>query len=61
MEFDHFSSSVKYPDMNAIEDHANWTISRDVGLNYTLSGQVITIQPGYYVFQPALVVNGHRL
>lgn len=50
MEFDHFSSSVKYPDMNAVEDHANWTISREVGLNYTLSGQVITIHPGYYVF-----------
>lgn len=41
LEFDHFSSSVKYPDMNAVEDHASWTISREVGLNYTLSGQVI--------------------
>ncbi|XP_056895472.1 phosphatidylinositol 4,5-bisphosphate 3-kinase catalytic subunit alpha isoform-like isoform X2 [Takifugu flavidus] len=39
LEFDHFSSSVKYPDMNAVEDHASWTISREVGLNYTLSGQ----------------------
>lgn len=27
--------------MNAVEDHASWTISREVGLNYTLSGQVI--------------------
>lgn len=42
LEFDHFSSSVKYPDMNAVEDHANWTISREMGFNYTLSGQVIT-------------------
>lgn len=42
LEFDHFSSSVKYPDMNAVEDHANWTISRELGFNYTLSGQVIT-------------------
>ncbi|XP_029684009.1 phosphatidylinositol 4,5-bisphosphate 3-kinase catalytic subunit alpha isoform isoform X3 [Takifugu rubripes] len=39
LEFDHFSSSVKYPDMNAVEDHASRTISREVGLNYTLSGQ----------------------
>lgn len=42
LEFDHFSSSVKYPDMNAVEDHANWTISRELGFNYNLSGQVIT-------------------
>lgn len=42
LEFDHFSSSVKYPDMNAVEDHANWTISRELGFNYTLSGQVTT-------------------
>lgn len=42
LEFDHFSSAVKYPDMNAVEDHANWTISRELGFNYTLSGQVIT-------------------
>lgn len=51
MEFDHFSSSVKYPDMNAVEDHANWTISREVGLNYTLSGQVVAIHV-IYVFYP---------
>lgn len=50
LEFDHFSSSVKYPDMNAVEDHANWTISRELGFNYTLSGQVMTgllsVMPG---------------
>ena len=40
LEFDHFSSPVKYPDMNAVEDHANWTISRELGFNYNLSGQV---------------------
>lgn len=40
LEFDHFSSSVKYPDMNAVEDHANWMISRELGFNYNLSGQV---------------------
>lgn len=45
LEFDHFSSSVKYPDMNAVEDHANWTISRELGFNYNLSGQVITQLP----------------
>uniref|UniRef100_A0A673CTV4 Phosphatidylinositol 4,5-bisphosphate 3-kinase catalytic subunit alpha isoform n=1 Tax=Sphaeramia orbicularis TaxID=375764 RepID=A0A673CTV4_9TELE len=39
LEFDHFSSPVKYPDMNAVEDHANWTISRELGFNYNLSGQ----------------------
>uniref|UniRef100_A0AAQ4PVG9 Phosphatidylinositol 4,5-bisphosphate 3-kinase catalytic subunit alpha isoform n=1 Tax=Gasterosteus aculeatus aculeatus TaxID=481459 RepID=A0AAQ4PVG9_GASAC len=39
LEFDHFSSSVKYPDMNAVEDHANWTISRELGFSYNLSGQ----------------------
>ncbi len=27
--------------MNAVEDHANWTISRELGFNYNLSGQVI--------------------
>uniref|UniRef100_A0A7N6C1L7 Phosphatidylinositol 4,5-bisphosphate 3-kinase catalytic subunit alpha isoform n=1 Tax=Anabas testudineus TaxID=64144 RepID=A0A7N6C1L7_ANATE len=42
LEFDHFSSPVKYPDMNAVEDHSNWTISRELGFNYNLSGQVIT-------------------
>lgn len=58
MEFDHFSSSVKYPDMNAVEDHANWTISREMGLNYSLSGQVIiTVHPGSNVFEPSLVGN----
>lgn len=57
MEFDHFSSSVKYPDMNAVEDHANWTISREVGLNYALSGQVVAIHV-IYVFSPALVGKG---
>lgn len=41
LEFDHFSSPVKYPDMNAVEDHANWTISRELGFNFNLSGQVI--------------------
>ncbi len=45
LEFDHFSSPVKYPDMNAVEDHANWTISRELGFNYNLSGQVITCLP----------------
>ncbi|XP_034065898.1 phosphatidylinositol 4,5-bisphosphate 3-kinase catalytic subunit alpha isoform-like isoform X2 [Gymnodraco acuticeps] len=39
LEFDHFSSLVKYPEMNAVEDHANWTISRELGFNYNLSGQ----------------------
>ncbi|KAF0041805.1 hypothetical protein F2P81_005337 [Scophthalmus maximus] len=39
LEFDHFSSQVKYPEMNAVEDHANWIISRELGFNYNLSGQ----------------------
>ena len=43
LEFDHFSSPVKYPDMNAVEDHASWTISRELGFNYNLSGQVTSV------------------
>uniref|UniRef100_H2M7Z5 phosphatidylinositol-4,5-bisphosphate 3-kinase n=1 Tax=Oryzias latipes TaxID=8090 RepID=H2M7Z5_ORYLA len=39
LEFEHFSSPVKYPDMNAVEEHANWTISRELGFNYNTSGQ----------------------
>lgn len=49
LEFDHFSSQVKYPDMNAVEDHANWTISRELGFNYNLSGQVIVCLPAHDV------------
>lgn len=56
LEFDHFSSSVKYPDMNAVEDHANWTISREMGFNYTLSGQVTAGLPP--VFEPFPVAKG---
>uniref|UniRef100_A0A8C2C399 Phosphatidylinositol 4,5-bisphosphate 3-kinase catalytic subunit alpha isoform n=1 Tax=Cyprinus carpio TaxID=7962 RepID=A0A8C2C399_CYPCA len=40
LEFDHFSSPVKFPDMATIEDHANWIISREMGYNYCQSGQV---------------------
>uniref|UniRef100_A0A673GHA2 phosphatidylinositol-4,5-bisphosphate 3-kinase n=1 Tax=Sinocyclocheilus rhinocerous TaxID=307959 RepID=A0A673GHA2_9TELE len=39
LEFDHFSSPVKFPDMATIEDHANWIISREMGYNYCQSGQ----------------------
>lgn len=40
MEFDYFSSPVKFPDMAVIEDHANWTISRELGFNYCHAGLV---------------------
>ncbi|KAG7254334.1 hypothetical protein CRUP_006970, partial [Coryphaenoides rupestris] len=39
LEFDHFSSMVKYPDMSSVEEHANWSISREMGFSYNLSGQ----------------------
>uniref|UniRef100_A0A8B9J8N6 phosphatidylinositol-4,5-bisphosphate 3-kinase n=1 Tax=Astyanax mexicanus TaxID=7994 RepID=A0A8B9J8N6_ASTMX len=39
LEFDYFSSPVKFPDMATIEDHANWIISREMGYNYCQSGQ----------------------
>ncbi|KAH0624170.1 hypothetical protein JD844_007649 [Phrynosoma platyrhinos] len=38
LEFDWFSSPVKFPDMSVIEDHANWTISRELGFNYSHAG-----------------------
>ncbi|MGH0154604.1 UNVERIFIED_CONTAM: hypothetical protein FKN15_031362 [Acipenser sinensis] len=38
LEFDYFSSPVKFPDMSTIEDHANWTISRELGFNYCPTG-----------------------
>uniref|UniRef100_A0A667Z5W5 phosphatidylinositol-4,5-bisphosphate 3-kinase n=1 Tax=Myripristis murdjan TaxID=586833 RepID=A0A667Z5W5_9TELE len=38
LEFDHFSSPVKFPDMTTIEEHANWNISRELGFNYCHSG-----------------------
>ncbi|XP_035996739.1 phosphatidylinositol 4,5-bisphosphate 3-kinase catalytic subunit alpha isoform isoform X1 [Fundulus heteroclitus] len=28
LEFEHFSGPIKYPDMKAVEDHANWITSR---------------------------------
>lgn len=42
LEFDYFSSPVKFPDMTTVEGHANWTISRELGFNYCQSGQVMT-------------------
>lgn len=46
--------------MNAVEDHANWTISREVGLTYTLSGQVITIYPDFQLNVDHPILIGHR-
>uniref|UniRef100_A0A3P8PFU7 Phosphatidylinositol 4,5-bisphosphate 3-kinase catalytic subunit alpha isoform n=1 Tax=Astatotilapia calliptera TaxID=8154 RepID=A0A3P8PFU7_ASTCA len=40
LEFDHYSSPVKFPDMSTIEDHANWNISRELGFNYCHTGLV---------------------
>uniref|UniRef100_A0A6Q2YMG7 Phosphatidylinositol 4,5-bisphosphate 3-kinase catalytic subunit alpha isoform n=1 Tax=Esox lucius TaxID=8010 RepID=A0A6Q2YMG7_ESOLU len=39
LEFDYFSSAVKFPDMATVEEHANRTISRELGFNYSQSGQ----------------------
>ncbi|XP_063057894.1 phosphatidylinositol 4,5-bisphosphate 3-kinase catalytic subunit alpha isoform isoform X1 [Engraulis encrasicolus] len=39
LEFDYFSSPVKFPDMTTVEDHANWIISREMGYNYCQTGQ----------------------
>uniref|UniRef100_A0A8C6XAR2 Phosphatidylinositol 4,5-bisphosphate 3-kinase catalytic subunit alpha isoform n=1 Tax=Naja naja TaxID=35670 RepID=A0A8C6XAR2_NAJNA len=38
LEFDWFSSPVKFPDMSVIEEHANWIISREQGFNYNHAG-----------------------
>uniref|UniRef100_A0A8C7V0H6 phosphatidylinositol-4,5-bisphosphate 3-kinase n=1 Tax=Oncorhynchus mykiss TaxID=8022 RepID=A0A8C7V0H6_ONCMY len=38
LEFDHFSNPVKFPDMPAIEEHANCNISRELGFNYCHTG-----------------------
>lgn len=40
LEFDWFSSPVKFPDMSVIEEHANWIISREQGFNYNHAGLV---------------------
>lgn len=41
MEFDWFSSSVvKFPDMSVIEEHANWSVSREAGFSYSHGGLV---------------------
>uniref|UniRef100_A0A8C8GLV4 Phosphatidylinositol 4,5-bisphosphate 3-kinase catalytic subunit alpha isoform n=1 Tax=Oncorhynchus tshawytscha TaxID=74940 RepID=A0A8C8GLV4_ONCTS len=37
LEFDYFSSPVKFPDMTTVEGHANWTISRELGFSYCQS------------------------
>ncbi|CAL8396406.1 unnamed protein product [Boreogadus saida] len=39
LEFDHFSCLVKYPEMSSVEEHANWSVSREMGFSYNLSGQ----------------------
>lgn len=47
LEFDYFSSPVKFPDMATVEDHANWIISREMGYNYCQSGQVSSLAKAY--------------
>ncbi|KAK6308967.1 hypothetical protein J4Q44_G00204300 [Coregonus suidteri] len=39
LEFDYFNCPVKFPDMTTLGEHANWTISRELGFNYCQSGQ----------------------
>ncbi|KAI4580468.1 hypothetical protein MJG53_020306 [Ovis ammon polii x Ovis aries] len=38
LEFDWFSSVVKFPDMSVIEEHANWSVSREAGFSYSHAG-----------------------
>ncbi|MGH0180737.1 UNVERIFIED_CONTAM: hypothetical protein FKN15_004788 [Acipenser sinensis] len=40
LEFNWFSHSVKFPDQQQIEEHANWSMSRELGYNYCLTGLV---------------------
>lgn len=40
LEFDWFSSVVKFPDMSVIEEHANWSVSREAGFSYAHAGLV---------------------
>lgn len=47
LEFDYFSSPVKFPDMTTVEDHANWIISREMGYNYCQPGQVSSLAKAY--------------
>lgn len=34
LEFSWFNQTVVFPDEQQIEEHANWTISRELGYNY---------------------------
>lgn len=34
LEFSWFNQTVLFPDEQQIEEHANWTISRELGYNY---------------------------
>ncbi|XP_029436301.1 phosphatidylinositol 4,5-bisphosphate 3-kinase catalytic subunit alpha isoform-like isoform X5 [Rhinatrema bivittatum] len=38
LEFSWFTHAVKFPDTPQIEEHANWSMSRELGLNYCLVG-----------------------
>ncbi|XP_067828170.1 phosphatidylinositol 4,5-bisphosphate 3-kinase catalytic subunit alpha isoform isoform X3 [Heptranchias perlo] len=38
LEFNWFSNSVKFPVAAEIEEHANWSMSRELGFNYCLVG-----------------------
>ncbi|KAG2468424.1 PK3CA kinase, partial [Polypterus senegalus] len=38
LEFNWFGNTVKFPDSQQTEEHANWCISRELGYNYCLVG-----------------------
>nr|XP_033780829.1 phosphatidylinositol 4,5-bisphosphate 3-kinase catalytic subunit alpha isoform-like isoform X4 [Geotrypetes seraphini] len=38
LEFSWYTHAVKFPDTPQIEEHANWSMSRELGLNYCLVG-----------------------
>lgn len=53
LEFSWFNQIVVFPDEQQIEEHANWTISRELGYNYchglvgtwTFTGDLGIIRP----------------
>lgn len=46
LEFSWFSQTVVFPDEQQIEEHANWTISRELGYNYC-HGLVTLLHTGF--------------
>lgn len=58
LEFSWFNQTVVFPDEQQIEEHANWTISRELGYNYC-HGVVICVHvhTHIYVYGPTRSVD----